>query len=179
MRVASIDIGINGCLAITDETFTRPTLVDNLDQILTQIPVLLKQEGVRTVVVEEPLYADVAHKFHGITKGFVTTWYNFGRLMQTLEMVRPNLEIIRVQPKSWQAPIVETLPRDKQGARKKWGKQDAADYLVAKFPSLQGYINTPKGKLIDGRSDALCIADWFFNGKIHTHVNEEEPAVTE
>lgn len=178
MRVASIDIGINGCMAITDGTFNRPTLVDNLEPIIQQIPTLLKQEGVKIVVVEEPLYADVAHRFSGITKGFVTTWYNFGRLMQTLELVRPNLEIIRVQPKSWQAPIVEAMPRDKNGARKKWGKQDAADYLVAKYPATNGYVYNNKGKLIDGRSDALCIADWFFSGKL-AEADEIEQEVTE
>jgi len=56
-----------------------------------------------------------------------------------------------VRPQEWKKVIWKGFGSDK-----------AAGYQVAcqLYPSIAGQLRTPRGKLIDGRTDALCIATW-------------------
>jgi len=81
-----------------------------------------------------------------------TTFVNYGRIIGCLETLGIAFQI--VSPNKWQK-IIPGLVSSKEGVKH---KRQIAEYIGRLYPQADMY--TERGRLIDGRSDALTIAHY-------------------
>ena len=88
------------------------------------------------------------------------TAFIMGRTYQSLlmgiEMYQNTFEVsvVSVRPQEWKKSLGLIAPK---GSSSKAKKQITADFVKNVFPRAEIY--TPRGRLLDGRSDALAIAE--------------------
>lgn len=58
----------------------------------------------------------------------------------------------KVIPQRWHKEILSGLPK---------GKESSVLQAQRLYPECEDKLKTPRGRLLDGRADALCIAEWL------------------
>lgn len=140
MKVAGIDVGAKGALAIvTNDSLCYSLYETNgLDSYIK----LLEDEKPSLVIVE---------KVGAMPNQGVVSMFNFGAKLGELEGMLRALRIPYqlVAPKIWQKAL---------GIPPKSDKKYIADVVKKLYPKANLY--TPRGRLIDGLSDAIALAHY-------------------
>ncbi len=165
--ILACDPGAQGNFCILDPVLKLTKFKDNsmdLAKLYYWLERIKKQHGVTHITIED------VHSLFGMSaKSNFTFGWNTG-VVNTLPIVC-GLKILHVPPKKWQAgvgiyPIVDKLMNsDPKLKRNKAIKLAVAERCGQLYPNA--IIKTPRGRLLDGRSDALMMAHW-------TYITKEE-----
>ena len=163
-KIIGIDPGFSGAIAVIEDgktlyTFDMPTVEIMVGKkqrqaydVTALATLLLTLNNCDMAFVEK--VAPVQAKF-GSSSGSSNfhLGYCLGMLQTALECTPIRYELIK--PKEWQKHFGIVRPEDD----KKWNTKGAA-YQVAKglFPDAE--LTTTRGRVLDGRSDALLIAEY-------------------
>lgn len=113
----------------------------------------------------EPIHV-VIEQVHAIFGSAASATFTFGRVCGILEgfTVANDFNYTLIQPKVWQKEMFQGIPEIKKPSKS--GKTSRLDTkkmaYIAKtrlFPTATGF-ETPRGKVIDGKVDALLIAEY-------------------
>ena len=152
MRVAGIDPGANGAIAVLDSK--NPDSVALLD--LNKCTIYAATEWLRNHKIES-IWLESVHSLYGMSArsnfGFGR---NFGIAFGIANVAVAGGVVYQVTPKIWQKYINIT-------EKGKAIKQQVAQIAQSMYPSAN--LHGPKGGLLDGRSDALMIAHYGINNK--------------
>lgn len=142
-----IDPGLEGAICVLKDDMSveffdlsRRAMVSALKEIKS------KYTETRYCVIERP-----QSRFNMAHKAIKTSFTNYGKLTGTLECLE--IPYREIDPQDWQKGL--KLPSSKQKARH---KEAIALVGLKLYPYAEVY--TKDGRLLDGRSDALMIADW-------------------
>ena len=106
---------------------------------------------------EHPMDIDllVVEATHAFPKINATTNYKMGRGGGLWEGICRALLIPsqEVAASKWQRAICGALPKERPAR-----KRAIADFAGRRWPTVE--LRGPRGAVLDGRSDALCIAEW-------------------
>ena len=148
-----IDVGLQGAISLlADNGGPVPSLVDVID-----MPTL--KAGKKTELDSRVLAAIfrehrpdhvTVESVHAMPGQGVSSMFSFGRGFGVILGVLAALDIpyTLVSPQAWQKAVLGGLP----GAE---GKGKAIQWAAATFPDA--VLQTPRGRLLDGRADALAI----------------------
>ena len=150
MTYVGIDPGLSGAVAILQdgdvELADTPTLSTGKGSrrvySVVAMRALLVAAMPRLVVIEQ----QQAMPRQGVSSTF-STGYGFGLWTGLLAGLEIRYEV--VTPRRWQKDL---------GIPPKSGKAGAAELAGRVWPNATIY--GPKGGLLDGRADALCLAEW-------------------
>ena len=152
-----IDPGLSGAIAfLADNGGPVPLLADVLD-----MPVV-RREGGKTELDSRALAAIfrkhrpdhvTVESVHAMPGQGVSSMFSFGRGFGVILGVLAALDIpyTLVSPQAWQKAVLGGLPRAE-------GKCKAIQWAASTFPNA--VLRTPRGRVLDGRSDALGLA-WY------------------
>lgn len=153
--VIGVDPGDSGAIClVADEPSMIPIFYPTTMHLLEMVEVYRAwqhQYDIRMVVVED------VHAIPGAAAG---TSFKFGANTERMAVVPATLglPVGRIKVKEWQKIMDISVSRNLKGAsRKKAIKTKVAEVVKNQFPTAS--INGPKGGLLDGRSDALAIAE--------------------
>lgn len=144
MKVAGIDPGAKGALVLVDDSKLLKVL--DFDEVgIRGYSLILKHHRPDLVVIEQ------VHSMPGQgVKSMFTFGQRFGEIVGMVNAL--DLNHIFLSPQIW---------RKKLDIQAKATKHDIANFISSKFPSL--VLKTERGRLIDGRSDAACLALYGLN----------------
>ena len=158
MRVLGIDPGLSGGLAVLDEERGVPSLADLVDMPTTvygkgrgidgrELSGLLREWSPDMAVIES---------VHAMPKQGVSSTFAFGRGVGIVVgcLLFAGIPFVEVTPQVWQKAILAGVPGD--------GKTRAFTWAWSMFPDAE--LKTERGRMLDGRSDALALA-WFGLGR--------------
>lgn len=149
-----VDVGLQGAIAfLADNGGPVPLLVDVID-----MPTL--KAGKKTELDSRVLAAIfrehrpdrvTVESVHAMPGQGVSSMFSFGRGFGVILGALAALDIpyTLASPQAWQKAVLGGLP----GAE---GKGKAIQWAAATFPDA--VLQTPRGRLLDGRADALAIA---------------------
>ena len=152
MRVLGIDPGLSGGLAVLDEERGVPSLADLVDMPTTvygkgrgidgrELAGLLREWSPDMAVIES---------VHAMPKQGVSSTFAFGRGVGIVVgcLLSAGIPFVEVTPRVWQKAILAGVPGD--------GKKRAFTWAWSAFPGAS--LRTARGKVLDGRADALGLA---------------------
>jgi len=152
MIFLGLDPGVSGAIAAIDEDGNYVWLCD-IQPSFSYMREKLQAEVLQAH--EDSLLAaiEVQHAFPGMKVS--STWalaegYAYCRYL--LESLYIPYQV--VSPPKWQREVCGSLPRDR-----KQRKAAISVWAQQRWPTAE--LRTPRGRLWDGRSDALCIAFWI------------------
>jgi len=142
------DPGQSGCFCALSEhnDIAFKDWTNSTDEMLDWLKVYQDSHNVVMTKIE-----DVHSIFGASAKSNFNFGRNFGIMIGLVRALR--LPIAYVQPKIWQKHL---------GVKQKGKaiKKEVAEILCGMYPGLDKQLYTPRGRLIDGRSDALGIAHY-------------------
>ena len=155
MRVAGIDPGANGAIAVLDSL--NPDSVALLD--LNKCTIYAATEWLRNHKIES-IWLESVHSLYGMSaKSNFGFGRNFGIALAIANLGTSGSDVQQVTPKVWQKYIGVTV-------KGKAIKKDVAALAHKLYPKASLY--GAKGGLLDGRADALMIAHYGLK-----HMEEE------
>ncbi len=159
MKIVGIDPGLKGALAF----------VDSLAYSVDDVPVCAEIDGQNVINTQEifrmlnDYRPDIIIYEHQQPQMITSkkTSFIMGRSYQSLlfgiNLYAQQFEVmlIEVRPQVWKKTLGLIAPKGTSDANK---KKITARFVQTVFPKADIY--TPRGRLIDGRSDALAIAEY-------------------
>ena len=152
MRVLGIDPGLSGGLAVLDEERGVPSLAGLVDMPTTvygkgrgidgrELAGLLREWSPDMAVIES---------VHAMPKQGVSSTFAFGRGVGVVIGVLSTLRIpfVEIRPQEWQKAVLRGCPGE--------GKDKCLRWAYGMFPDAE--LKTARGRLLDGRADALGLA---------------------
>ena len=153
-----IDVGLQGAIAfLADNGGPVPLLADVID-----MPTLkagkkteLDSWALAAIFREHRPNHVMVELVHAMPGQGVSSMFSFGRGFGVILGVLAAFDIpyTLVSPQAWQKAVLGGLP----GAE---GKGKAIQWAAATFPDA--VLQTPRGRLLDGRADALALAYYGF-----------------
>lgn len=148
--IAAIDPGLKGGAAVlgdVGDVHVIPMPVDDAHINTHELAMWLKDQGVDTVVLEDPI------AMPGLAStAMLTTGINWGRVYERLQV--HGFSIVRVKPNAWVKASGQ--PKLKRPEAKKWRIQRCREL----FPDIRLKASD------DGIADALLMAWLYRGGKI-------------
>jgi len=144
--VVGIDPGADGGLCIVSGGACTCRSLADLQGALQTLSAWASFERPLLVALED------THAFAGVsaTANYRVGWH--GGFWEGVAMAL-GLPLVRVSPARWQKEVCGTLPRDR---RKR--KEAVARVAQRLWPAVR--LRTPRGRLLDGLADAICIAEY-------------------
>ncbi len=152
MRIAGIDPGANGAIAVLDSE--NPDSVALLD--LQKVSIYKTTEWLHNQKVSAVWLENVHSLFGMSAKSNFRFGRNFGIALAIAKIGTSDVPIHQVTPNIWQQAVGVTV-------KGKPIKKQVASIAQDKYPTASLY--GPRGGLLDGRSDALMIAHYGLNHK--------------
>ena len=154
-----VDPGLSGAIAfLADNGGPVPSLVDVFD-----MPVVRREGGkteldVRALAAIFKRYRPglvTVEAVHAMPGQGACSMFSFGKSFGSVLGIIAALELgcVLVSPQTWQRAVLGELP----GAE---GKRKALEWAARTFPDA--VLQTPRGRLLDGRADALALAYYGF-----------------
>lgn len=160
--ILACDPGAQGNFCLLDPIGKRTKFMDNsadLVKLFKWLTQLSSLNDIKHITIED------VHSLYGMSaKSNFTFGWNVG-VVNTIPLIS-GLEIVHVQPKVWQKEVgvypvvIELMSSDPKLKRNKAIKLAVADRCKTLYPDA--VIYTPRGRLLDGRSDALMMAHWTY-----------------
>jgi len=160
-KILGIDTGLSGAMVLIDQELNVLQVVANPIIVIDRGTKLSREYDVTAIrnffmdfnaeevyVVIEKTYPRPV-KFGGSA---AANWYlGAGYMMFVAMLAYGGFKYQVVDPRTWQAAMFKGLGK---------GNSKMLSYQVAGrlFPKAE--LTTKRGKVIDGRADALCIAEW-------------------
>lgn len=157
-----IDPGAKGAICILNPG----GLINFID--LSERPRLIAQQLNHFKLNNEiqDVYIEDVHSLYGMSaKSNFTFGWNVGMPHTIFDCL--NIPLKKVQPKVWQKHVGVTAKNSKEN--KNAIKQNVASLCAKHYPAANLY--TPRGRLLDGRSDALMIA--YYGYLLHLQERKE------
>ena len=162
MLIIGIDPGLNGCLATYDGTMPNvhdmPTLTvvkgkskrSHIDRpaLLALLQDLTSHPGAVKACIERQIARPAHDGRHTGGASTANTMFGYGVLLMGLDAFGIPYE--EVMPQKWQRHF--SLNKDTKGHA----------VLIAQrlYPGLA--LHTPRGRMLDGRADAILLATWYW-----------------
>lgn len=154
MIVLGIDPGLGGGLALLEDIERSVVLLD-----LADMPIVERGKGrdvdgreLATLCREWKPGLVVLEAVHAMPKQGVSSTFSFGRGVGIVVGVLSSLGIpfLEVGPQTWQKSVLKGIPGE--------GKRRVLSWAWSIFPDAA--LKTGRGRIIDGRADALALA-WY------------------
>ena len=153
MRICGIDPGANGAICVLDSNDpTYIALLDLAKNTSFDAAYWLKKQNPNTVWIED------IHSLFGMSaKSNFGFGRNLGIALAIAEIASAGDNILRVTPKVWQKFVGVTV-------KGKAIKKQVSDIAQGLYPTA--ILHGKLGGLLDGRSDAMCIAHFGINNTL-------------
>lgn len=153
MKVCGIDPGTSGAMCVLDsEDPTYTALLDLKKHSIYAATKWLHNEQVDTIWLED------VHSLFGMSaKSNFGFGRNFGIALAIAQIASAGDNILRVTPKVWQKFVGVTV-------KGKEIKKQVSDIAQGLYPTA--ILHGKLGGLLDGRSDAMCIAHFGINNTL-------------
>jgi len=149
-----IDPGAKGAICALEPSVPIVEFIDFTDEIRAIV------EWVNHLRINHEIkaaYIEDVHSLYGMSaKSNFTFGWNVGIPHTIFKAL--NISLDKVQPKAWQKAVGVTAKNSKED--KNAIKKDVAS--LCKEPYPDAVLHTPRGRLLDGRSDALMVAHYAY-----------------
>lgn len=171
--IVGIDIGKEGAISVLSYTANNYKAVYYSEMPLTEVELLKKltyikrkYEDITDVCIEKQGYMSRGTSFRQSGKGAFTLGFSQGIIQGIL--LAYNINYSLVSPRTWQSIFkdveinekVKDICKDSKKFSSKLSKQKSLTLCNNLFPYIP--IMTPRGRVLDGIADSLCIAYWRY-----------------